>query len=62
VGVSYGDDVEQVETVLREIVKDHSLVLEDPPANVRLHRLDDSGADSRDPHLSYPSALPTRTP
>jgi len=42
VGVSYGDDVEQVETVLREIVKDHSLVLEDPPANVRLHRLDDS--------------------
>lgn len=42
VGVSYGDDVEQVETVLREIVKDHPLVLEDPPANVRLHRLDDS--------------------
>lgn len=42
VGVSYGDDVEQVENVLHEVVTGHPLVLEDPPANVRLHRLDDS--------------------
>ncbi|MGI9222782.1 MAG: mechanosensitive ion channel domain-containing protein [Woeseiaceae bacterium] len=44
-GVSYSDDIEKVEKVLREIVDEHELVLETPEPDVRLHELGDSSVN-----------------
>lgn len=42
VGISYEDDIEKAETVLREIISEHEAVLDDPEPNVRLHELGES--------------------
>jgi small conductance mechanosensitive channel len=44
-GVSYSDDVEKTERVLREIVESHEKVLTDPAPNIRLHTLGDSSVN-----------------
>ena len=44
-GVSYTDDVEKVERVLREIVSGHDKVLDDPEPQIRLHELADSSVN-----------------
>jgi len=43
--VSYSDDIEKVEQILREIVESHEKVLADPEPNIRLHKLDDSSVN-----------------
>jgi small conductance mechanosensitive channel len=43
--ISYGDDIDKAERVLREIVTAHAKVLEEPEPNVRLHKLDDSSVN-----------------
>ena len=40
--VSYDDDVDHVERVLRDIVTSHEKVLEDPEPNIRIHKLEES--------------------
>ncbi|MEZ5980502.1 MAG: mechanosensitive ion channel [Planctomycetota bacterium] len=44
-GVSYEDDIEQVEAVLQRIVDEHPLVLKDPAPVVKLHALADSSVN-----------------
>ncbi|EEB79707.1 transporter, MscS family [marine gamma proteobacterium HTCC2148] len=44
-GVSYSDDVEKTERVLREIVESHEKVLTEPAPNIRLHTLGDSSVN-----------------
>lgn len=44
-GVSYSDDLEKTERVLREIVESHEKVLTDPAPNIRLHTLGDSSVN-----------------
>ncbi len=44
-GVSYGDSIEQVEAILRDIIAKTPEVLLDPPPNVRVHRLGESSVD-----------------
>ena len=44
-GISYGDDIEKAERVLREIVASHAKVLADPEPNIRLHKLGDSSVN-----------------
>jgi small conductance mechanosensitive channel len=44
-GVSYSDDIEKTERVLREIVESHEKVLTDPAPNIRLHTLGDSSVN-----------------
>jgi small conductance mechanosensitive channel len=41
-GVSYDDDLELVEKVLRQVVEEHEMVLEEPAPIIKLHRMDDS--------------------
>lgn len=41
-GISYDDDIDKAERVLREIVEEHDKVLTAPAPNVRLHKLGDS--------------------
>ena len=43
--ISYGDDIDKAEQVLREIVTSNSKVLQDPAPNIRLHKLGDSSVD-----------------
>ena len=43
--ISYGDDIDKAERVLREIVTSNSKVLEDPATNIRLHKLGDSSVE-----------------
>jgi small conductance mechanosensitive channel len=45
IGVSYADDIEKVEAVLREVVAEHDAVLDDPEPNIRLHELADSSVN-----------------
>ncbi len=40
--VSYEDDIDHVERVLRDIVTSHEKVLEDPEPNIRVHKLEES--------------------
>lgn len=42
IGVSYADDIEKVEAVLRDILSAHEAVLDDPEPNIRLHELGES--------------------
>lgn len=44
-GISYSDDIEKTEKLLREIVESHEKVLSEPPPNIRLHRLGDSSVN-----------------
>ena len=44
-GISYGDDIDKAERVLREIVESHDKVLKAPAPNVRLHKLGDSSVN-----------------
>jgi len=44
-GISYGDDVENAEKILRELVTSHPLVLKDPEPVVKLHALGDSSVN-----------------
>ena len=43
--ISYGDDIDKAERVLREVVTSNSKILEDPAPNIRLHKLGDSSVD-----------------
>ncbi len=45
IGVSYADDIEKVEAVLREVVAEHDAVLDDPEPKIRLHELADSSVN-----------------
>lgn len=45
IGVSYGDDVEKVETVLEEILAADDRILPDPPPLIKLHELGDSSVN-----------------
>ena len=45
IGVSYGDDVEKVETVLKEILAADDRILPDPPPLIKLHELGDSSVN-----------------
>jgi small conductance mechanosensitive channel len=44
-GVSYSDDIPKVESILKEIVDAHELVLESPPPLIHLHTLNESSVD-----------------
>ena len=44
-GISYGDDIDKAERILREIVESHDKVLADPSPKIRLHKLGDSSVD-----------------
>lgn len=44
-GISYTDDIEKTERVLREIVESHEKVLAEPEPNIRLHKLGDSSVN-----------------
>jgi len=44
-GIGYGDDIEQTEQVLRDIVDSHELVLEKPEPMIKLHALADSSVN-----------------
>ena len=45
IGVSYMDDIEKVEAVLKEVVAANDAVLADPEPNIRLHELADSSVN-----------------
>jgi len=44
-GVSYSDDLKEVERVLKEIIADHPKTLDEPAPIVKLHNLGDSSVD-----------------
>ena len=44
-GISYEDDIDKAEGILREIVADNSKVLDDPEPVIKLHTLNDSSVD-----------------
>ena len=44
-GISYGDDIEKAERVLREIVASNDRVLKDPEPLIHLHELGDSSVN-----------------
>jgi len=44
-GIGYGDDIAAAETVLRDIIADHELVLDDPEPTIKLHTLGESSLD-----------------
>jgi len=44
-GISYGDDVERAETILRDIIGTHELVLRSPEPIIRLHTLGESSVN-----------------
>jgi len=43
--ISYADDVEKAERILKEIAESHDKVLEEPAPNIRLHKLGDSSVN-----------------
>ena len=45
VGISYQDDIEKAESVLRDIINDHEACLDDPEPTVRLHELGESSVN-----------------
>lgn len=45
VGVGYGEDVDRVDAVLRDIVAKQENILDDPPLTVEVHNLGDSSVD-----------------
>jgi small conductance mechanosensitive channel len=44
-GISYGDDIEKAERVLREIVDEHEAVLDDPEPMIKVHELGESSVN-----------------
>jgi len=44
-GISYADDVEKAEAVLRDVVSNHAKVLSEPQPMVKLHKLGESSVD-----------------
>jgi small conductance mechanosensitive channel len=44
-GISYADDIPHAEEVLWSIVKEHPMVLDDPPPIVKVHELGDSSVN-----------------
>ncbi len=44
-GVAYSDDVEKVERILADIVKEHELILDEPEPMIKLHELADSSVN-----------------
>ena len=44
-GISYADDIEKTERILRDIVESHDKVLAEPEPNIRLHKLGDSSVN-----------------
>jgi len=44
-GISYGDDIDKAEKVLREVVDAHDAVLAEPEPTIRLHELGDSSVN-----------------
>jgi small conductance mechanosensitive channel len=44
-GIGYGDDIETAMDVLKKLVADHPLILEDPEPNIRVHELADSSVN-----------------
>jgi len=44
-GISYADDIEKAERVLREIVEEHDAVLDDPEPKIRVHELGESSVN-----------------
>ncbi|MFT5232725.1 MAG: small conductance mechanosensitive channel [Candidatus Krumholzibacteriia bacterium] len=44
-GISYSDDIPQVEGILEDILSKHDMVLENPESMVKLHKLNDSSVD-----------------
>jgi small conductance mechanosensitive channel len=44
-GIGYGDDIETAMGVLRKLVADHPLVLDDPEPNIQVHELADSSVN-----------------
>jgi small conductance mechanosensitive channel len=44
-GIGYSDDIEQTETLLKELVLTHPMVLKDPAPTIRLHILNESSVD-----------------
>jgi len=44
-GISYGDDIEKAERVLREIVEEHEAVLDDPEPMIKVHELGESSVN-----------------
>ena len=43
--ISYSDDIEKAERILREVVTSNDMVLKEPEPNIRLHKLGDSSVD-----------------
>jgi small conductance mechanosensitive channel len=44
-GIGYGDDIETAMDVLKKLVADHPLILEDPEPNIQVHELADSSVN-----------------
>jgi small conductance mechanosensitive channel len=44
-GISYKDDIEKAEKLLREVVKEHEAVLDDPEPIIKLHQLGESSVN-----------------
>lgn len=44
-GISYSDNIDQAEQVLKDIVSNHELVLAEPAPDIKLHNLGDSSVD-----------------
>jgi len=44
-GISYSDDIPQVESILEDILSKHDMVLDNPESMVKLHKLNDSSVD-----------------
>lgn len=44
-GISYSDDIEKTERILREVLESHEKVLKEPAPNIRLHNLGDSSVN-----------------
>ncbi len=44
-GISYGDDIEKAERILRDVVSAHDAVLDDPEPNIRVHELGESSVN-----------------
>ncbi len=45
VGISYQDDIEKAEAVLRDVISEHEAVLDDPEPTIRLHELGESSVN-----------------
>jgi small conductance mechanosensitive channel len=44
-GISYGDDIEKAEKVLREVVEEHDAVLDNPKPMIKVHELGESSVN-----------------